>query len=129
MSRLQETCLITPKRVKQEPKRAEIDEELEEASGSEYHPDQFNSGSESPPRITAKRESVKSSDGGREEKEEEASPESSEDIAALRREIIELRRELKEMQKEFRKGLKEILHARKHQALKRKIEIIDLEDG
>lgn len=46
MSRLQETCLITPTRVKQEPGRAEIDEELEAASGSEYQPDQFNSGSD-----------------------------------------------------------------------------------
>lgn len=128
MSRLQETFSITPKRIKQEPKGADIEEELEAASGSEYQPDEFNSGSESPPRITAESESVESFDSGQEEEqEEEASPETSEDIAALRREMLEFRHEMKEMRKEFRNGFKEIFLARKHQPHKREIEIIDLE--
>lgn len=149
MSRLQETCPITRKKVNQAPRRAEIKKELELASGSEY---QSDSGSEFPPRVTAERESVESSEGGQEdeeeeeeeedeveeeedeeekeeEEEEEASPGSFEDIVALRREIIELRREMKEMQKEYRKGVEKILHARRHQLRTREIEIINLEDG
>lgn len=130
MSRLQGKCPITPKKVTQEPRRAEIGGGLGVASGSEYQPD---SGSESPPRIKAERESVESSDGGQEEKddkeeeeeeekeeeegeeevEEETSPGSSEDLAALRIEVIDMRREMKEMRKEFRKGLERILYARK----------------
>lgn len=129
MSRLQGKCPITPKKVKQEPRGAEIGEGLGVASGSEYQPD---SGSESPLRITAERESVESSDGGQEEKEDEdeekeeeeeqRSPGSSEELAALRREVIEMRREMKEMRKEFRKGLERILNARKQQPHKGEIE-------
>lgn len=146
MSRIQEPCPITPKKIKQEPKRAKIEKVLEVASGSEYQPD---SGSECPPRITAEIESVESSsDGSQEEKEddedeedeenedeegeeeeeedeEETIPGPSEDFAVLRREMREMQREMKEMRKEFRKGLDQILHTRKQQARKGEIEIIN----
>lgn len=138
MSRLQGKCPITPKKVKQEPREAEIGEGLEVTSGSEYQPD---SDSESPLRITAERESVESSDGGQdqkedededeeeeEEEEEQRSPGSSEELAALRREVIEMRREMKEMRKELRKGLERILNARKQQPHKGEIDIINLGD-
>lgn len=147
MSRIQEPCPITPKKIKQEPKRAKIEKVLEVASGSEYQPD---SGSECPPRITVKIESVESSDGSQEEKEddedeeheedeededeeeeeeedeEKTIPGLSEDFAALRREMREMRREMKEIRKEFRRGLEQILHTRKQQAGKGEIEIINL---
>lgn len=125
MSRLQEKRPVTPKKLMQAPGRDEIEGEPEATSGSEYQPDGFNSGSESPPRIRAERQFVEVSEGGH---EEEVSPESFEDIAALRREIIELRREMKEMRQEIRNDLREALQAREHKNPKIEIEIIDLED-
>lgn len=127
MFRLQETCPLTPKKVKQDPRRAEIEKELEVASGSDCQPD---SGSEFPPRITAERESVEPVDGGYEEEQEEETPfRSSEDNTGLRREMIELPREMKDMRKEFRKGLEKILYVRRHQPDKGEIDTINLEDG
>lgn len=125
MSRLQETGPVTPKKMMKGPGRDEIEGEPEATSGSEYQPDGSNSGPESPSRIKAKRQPVEVSEGGH----EEASSESPEDIAALRREIIELRREMKEMRQEFRNDLQEVLQAREHKNPKLEIEIIDLEDS
>lgn len=126
MFRLQETCPLTPKKVKQDPRRAEIEKELEMASGPDCQPD---SSSEFPPRITAEKESVEAFDGGQEEEQEETPFKSSEDNTGLRREIIELPREMKDMQKEFRKGLEKILYVRRYQPDKREIDTINLEDG
>lgn len=142
MSRIQEPCPITPKKIKQEPKRAKIEKVIEVDSGSEY---QRDSGSEYPPRITAEIESVESSNGSQEDKEKEKEDEEedeeeeeeeheeeifsgpSEELAALRGEMREMRREMKEMRKEFRKGLEMILYTRKHQPCNGEIEIINLE--
>ena len=125
MSRLQEIRPLTPETIMKEPGRDEIEGEPEATSGSEYQPDSFNSGSESPYRIKAERQPVEDSEGGY---EEEASSESPEDIATLRRKIIELRREMKEMRQEFRNDLQEVLQAREHKNPKIETEIIDLED-
>lgn len=125
VSRLQETRFVISRKVKQEPGEDEGEEEPEVTSDCEYQPDNFKSGSESPPRMTAERQSVEAFEGS----EEETPPDSSEVIAALRREIIEVRREMKEMRQEFRDGLQEISHVKEHhQTPKIEIEIINLED-
>lgn len=125
MSRFPETRTITSEKIMKELGRDEIEGEPEATSGSEYQPDDFNSGSESPYRIKAERQPEELSEGGH---EEETSSESPEDIASLRRKIIELRREMKEMRQEFRKDLQQVLQAREHKNPKIETEIIDLED-
>lgn len=96
--------------------------ELEATSGSEYQPDGPNSGSETPTKITSEKQFVK---GG----QKEPSPETSENIAALRREVMEMRREMREMRQEFENGLQEmVLQVKEDTNRKIEIEIINLED-